>query len=77
LAAMSESCTMEIESIKGAKNIFFGGEGLFNTRITGPGKVYLQSMPVINTAQALSPYLDLGTDQSSSGGININLGGNR
>ena len=77
VAAMSESCTMEIESIKGAKNIFFGGEGLFNTRITGPGKVYLQSMPVINTAQALSPYLDLGTDQSSSGGININLGGNR
>ena len=75
LAAMSETCTMEVESIRGAKNVFLGGEGLFNTRITGPGKVYLQSMPLINTAQALSPYLNLG-DGDNDGGIKINLGGN-
>lgn len=74
LAAMSESCTMDIKKVEGAKNIFLGGEGLFNTRITGPGKVYLQSMPLINTANALSPYLDLGGD--NDGGININFGGN-
>ena len=76
LAAMSESCTMDIETIKGAKNMFFGGEGFFHTRITGPGKVYIQSMPVINTAQALSPYLNISSDSnsSSSGGINIRLG---
>ena len=59
LAAMSASCTMDIETIKGVKNIFFGGEGLFLTRITGPGKVYIQSMPISNTAQALAPYLYL------------------
>lgn len=75
LAAMSESCTMDIQAVRGVKNVLFGGEGAFNTRITGPGRVYLQSMPVINTAQALSPYLVTGSD-SSSGGININLGGN-
>lgn len=75
LAAMSESCSMEIETVKGAKNIFFGGEGLFNTKITGPGKVYIQSMPIINTAQVLTPYLNLNTNNNNDGGgINIRLG---
>ena len=72
LAAMSESCTMDVQMVKGAKNIFLGGEGLFLTVINGPGKVWLQSMPLSNIAQALSPYFP-----SSSGGdgINIKLGG--
>jgi uncharacterized protein (TIGR00266 family) len=74
LAAMSESCTMDIETVKGIKNVFFGGEGLFHTRVTGPGKVYIQSMPVINTAQALSPYLNVSNGDNNSGGINIKLG---
>lgn len=74
LAAMSESCTMDIQTVKGAKNIFFGGEGLFHTRVTGPGKVYIQSMPLINTAQALTPYLNIGDGGNSGGGINIRLG---
>ena len=76
LAAMTESCTMDIEVVKGAKNMFLGGEGFFNTRITGPGKVYIQSMPLMNTAQALSPYLNLGSSDSGNdngGGINIKL----
>ena len=74
LAAMSESCTMDIQPVQGVKNVFLGGEGLFHTRITGPGKVYIQSMPLINTAQALTPYLNLSSDSSSGGGINIKLG---
>ena len=73
LAAMSESCTMDIQTVQGAKNIFLGGEGLFHTRVSGPGKVYIQSMPVINTAQALKPFLDIDSD-SDGGGINIRLG---
>ena len=73
LAAMSESCTMDIETVKGAKNIFLGGEGLFHTRITGPGRVYLQSMPVIHTAQALAPYINIGGDRDD-GGIFIRFG---
>lgn len=71
LAAMSESCTMDIQTVKGAKNIFLGGEGLFHTRITGPGKVYIQSMPLFHMAQALTPYLDIKTGDSN---ISINLG---
>ncbi len=74
LAAMSESCTMDIQMVQGAKNIFLGGEGLFHTRITGPGKVYIQSMPLINTAQQLTPYLQIEKDNDRGGGINIKFG---
>ena len=73
LAAMSETCTMDIQMVQGAKNIFLGGEGLFHTTITGPGKVYIQSMPVINTATRINPYIKV-KDGDSSGGINIKLG---
>lgn len=53
--------------------MFFGGEGIFNTRIIGPGKVYIQSMPVINTANVLSLYLPNNSDSDDSG-IKLNLG---
>lgn len=78
LAAMSESCSMDIQTVKGIKNKLFGGEGFFNTVITGPGKVYLQSMPVINTAQVISPFLQVTETSSSSGGahLSFNLFGN-
>lgn len=69
LAAMSESCTLDIQTVKGAKNVFLGGEGLFHTRITGPGRVYIQSMPIYHTAQALAPYLTMGNSD-----VNINFG---
>lgn len=75
LAAMSETCSMDIQTVKGLKNKLFGGEGFFNTVITGPGKVYLQTMPVYNTAQALIPYLPTASSSSgSSNGINISFG---
>ena len=57
LAAMDATCSMEIQTVPGAKNMIFGGEGLFNTVITGPGRVYLQSMPISGVASALLPYL--------------------
>ena len=45
LAAMEETVKMDILTVKGVKNVLFGGEGLFNTKVTGPGKVWVQSMP--------------------------------
>lgn len=57
LVAMDETCTMEVEMVKGAKNALFGGEGLFNTVIKGPGKVTLQTMPIVNVANVLMPFL--------------------
>lgn len=78
LAAMSESCSMEIQTVKGLKNKFLGGEGFFNTRITGPGTVYIQSMPICQTAKAITPYLEIpsGDDDhhNGKGGFSIRLG---
>lgn len=57
LAAMEESCKMDIVAVKGAKNMFLGGEGFFNTIVKGPGKVILQTMPVAKIAEILIPFL--------------------
>lgn len=56
LAAMSATCNMEIRSVPGVKNALFGGEGVFNTVVTGPGRVWLQTMPISNVAGILRPY---------------------
>ena len=60
LAAMTASCGMEIVSVPGIKNKFLGGEGLFNTVVTGPGHVWLQTMPISNVAGVLRPYMPTG-----------------
>lgn len=52
-----KSISYEIETIKGMKNIFFGGEGLFLVKLTGPGKVILQSMPISNLAAKIIPFV--------------------
>ena len=57
LAAMSESCSMEIRSVKGIKNMLFGGEGFFNTAVKGPGRIILQSMPISSTATVLYQFM--------------------
>lgn len=60
LAAMSASCDLETISIRGAKNILLGGEGLFNTVVTGPGHVWIQTMPIPQVAGAIAPYIATG-----------------
>lgn len=54
LAAMSASCTIDIQPVQGVKNIFLGGEGLFNTLVTGPGHIILQTMPLSKLANGIS-----------------------
>ena len=56
LAYMSESCTMDVVTVPGIKNVLFGGEGLFHTVVTGPGQVVLQTMPISAVASTLMPY---------------------
>ena len=60
LAAMSATCTMDIQTVRGVKNVLFGGEGLFNTVVTGPGKVLLQTMPINAVAGSIAPYIPSG-----------------
>lgn len=62
LAAMESTCSMEIQAVPGVKNALFGGEGIFNTVVRGPGRVYLQSMPVYAVAGAIRPYIPTGND---------------
>ena len=57
LAMMDITCQMDIQMVRGVKNVFFGGEGLFDTIITGPGKVTLQSMTVPQLARLVAPYI--------------------
>lgn len=57
LAMMEGTCKMDIQKIGGLKNVALGGEGLFNTRIEGPGKVWLQTMPIGSLAMLLYKYM--------------------
>ena len=57
LAAMEATCSMEIQSVAGLKNKLFGGEGFFNTVVTGPGHVWLQTMPISNVASELLRFM--------------------
>lgn len=56
LAAMSGTCSIDVATVGSAKNAFFGGEGIFNTVVKGPGKVILQTMPIPSLAGVLAEY---------------------
>ncbi len=57
LAMMEETCSLDIQMVKGVKNMLFGGEGLIDTVLTGPGKVWLQSMTIEKLAGLIIPYV--------------------
>jgi len=57
VAAMEETVDFDIQRVKGAKNMLFGGEGLFFATLTGPGRVWIQSMPLSRLVKAITPYL--------------------
>lgn len=60
IAAMDASCSIDIKTVPGLKNMFLGGEGIFNTVISGPGKVILQTMPINQVAGAIQPFIVTG-----------------
>lgn len=57
LAMMTATCTMDIVQVKGVKNVLFGGEGLFNTVVSGPGKVTVQSISLSEFGARLAPFV--------------------
>ena len=68
LVAFSESIDYDVQLISGFKNMIFGGEGFFQTVLTGPGKVYLQSLPFSRIAQAIMQTVQGNAGSSESGG---------
>ena len=61
VAAMEGTVSIDIEEVKGLGNKLFGGEGFFNTKLTGPGKIWLQTMPRSEMARSLSPFISSGS----------------
>lgn len=57
LAAMESTVSISVEKVKGIGNALFGGEGLFNTKVTGPGRIWLQTMPISQFAGSIIPYV--------------------
>lgn len=68
LVSMDDTCSIDVQTVKGLKNIFLGGEGLFNTVITGPGKVTAQTMPLPKLATCIIPYLPQSNNNSANSG---------
>lgn len=60
VAAFDSTVQMDIQKVPGVKNMLFGGEGLFHTVLTGPGKIWLQTMPISNVAGSIQPYIVTG-----------------
>ena len=61
VAGFTTDVKMEIQQVPGLKNKLFGGEGLFNTVLTGPGKIWLQTMPIARVAASIIPYIPTGS----------------
>ncbi len=74
LVSIEETCQMDVQTVKGLKNIILGGEGLFNTIITGPGRVIVQTMPLARLANSIYPYLPMPSSSSSTGNDAVDAG---
>lgn len=70
VAMFEPSVEFDIEMMRGFRNILFGGEGLFLATLRGPGRVWLQTMPIVNIAKKIAEYLPRsGASGGSSGGL--------
>ena len=70
LVSIEETCSMDVQTVKGLKNIILGGEGIFNTVITGPGRVVAQTMPLPKLANSLVPFMPQTIQTTTSSGNN-------
>lgn len=60
VAGFEATVGISVEAVAGLKNKLLGGEGLFNTVLTGPGKIWLQTMSIECVASAIRPFLPTG-----------------
>jgi len=74
---ITPSVQFDIQRIQGARNMIFGGEGIFLATLTGPGKAWLQSMPILNLAEAIANYLPhQEATEATAGGVIGGIVGN-
>ncbi len=70
LGLFDAQVNLEIQAVKGIKNMLFGADTIFLAKLTGPGKIYLQTLTLPGLAHAISPYLP---QNEGGGGFNIKL----
>lgn len=69
VGAFQSSVTFQITRLTGIRNMFFGGDGIFLAALTGPGRVWLQTLPISRLAREISQYLPAQTAQATEGGV--------
>ena len=74
VAMFEPTVDFDVEIVRGFKNILLGGEGLFLATLRGPGKAYLQTMPMDKLAQKIAQYMPQVGGKGQSGGLNVNVG---
>ncbi len=74
---ITPSVGFDIQRIRGVRNMVFGGEGIFLATLSGPGKAWLQSMPILNLAEEIARYLPQNTTtDATTGGVIGGIVGN-
>jgi uncharacterized protein (TIGR00266 family) len=74
LAMMEATVDFDVTLVKGIGNILLGGEGLFLGTLRGPGKVWLQTMPMSKLAAKMAQFMPQVGGKGPSGGMNVDLG---
>ena len=74
VAMFEPTVSFDVEMIKGFRNLLLGGEGLFIATLRGPGKVYLQTMPLDKLARKIVQYMPKTGGGGQSGGLNVDIG---
>ncbi len=74
IAAYEPTVDFDVTMVKGFSNILLGGEGLFLASMRGPGKIWLQTMPMSKLARKIAQFMPQVGGRGSSGGLNVNLG---
>lgn len=75
VGVQDDTVSFDIEMVSGVKNILFGGQGLFLASLTGPGKVILQSMPIVNLAEEIARYISPGESTPTRSVLGSVVGG--
>jgi uncharacterized protein (TIGR00266 family) len=69
VGAFHSNVSFQITTVPGIKNIIFGGDGLFLASLTGPGRVWLQTLPIAKLAHKLMEYMPSPSRESAQGGV--------
>jgi len=69
VGAFQASVSFEITTVPGIKNLIFGGDGIFLASLTGPGRIWLQTLPISRLAHKLMEYMPKPHRESVEGGV--------